>query len=107
MPRNMITRIVKSLQVTCKLIDKETDKVVTEKILLERKPYKEGDADKSVARAVKKQLPEGKMLISIEGIKQVDRCYGMSVEQFISSAEELDLEKRQPITKKENENNVK
>ena len=101
MPRNMITRMVKGTLATVKLVDKETDNLVTEKILLERTPYKEGNAEKSIVKAIRKQLPDSKMLVSLEETEQVKRCYGVSADDFMKMAVELDPVTRKPITKKE------
>lgn len=101
MPRNMITRMVKGTLATVKLVDKDTDTLITEKILLERTPYKEGNAEKSIVKAIKKQLPDSKMLVSVEKTEQVKRCFGITAEDFMGMAVELDPATRKPITKKE------
>lgn len=101
MPRNMITRMVKGTLATVKLVDKDTDTLITEKILLERTPYKEGNADKAIVKAIRKQLPDSKMLVSVEETEQVKRCFGITAEDFMSMAVELDPATRKPITKKE------
>ena len=101
MPRNMVTRIVKGTLATVKLVDKETDNLITKEILLEKTPYKEGNAAKSIARAIKKQLPDTQMLVSVESTKEIRKCYGVPIADFMKMAEELDAATRKPITKKE------
>lgn len=102
MPRNMVTRMVRGTLATVKLADKKTDSLITKEILLERTPYKEGNLQRSIAKAIQKQLSEDQVLIHVEKTEQIRKCYGVPADDFMKLAVELDPETRKPITEKEN-----
>lgn len=89
----MITRTVHGLQVNVKVVDKTTEQVVEDVVIID-KPY--NDAEK-LKKAVAKVLPEGKILVSIVSTTAIDKCYGVATDKFMELAVELNPKTRAKI----------
>ena len=96
MARNMVTRTVHGTQVAVKVVDKETEQIVEDKIVLS-KAFSADDTDK-LKKAVTKALSEDKILVSIVSTTAVDKCYGVPVSFFMEHATELDPKTRSAQT---------
>lgn len=89
----MITRTVFGTKVTAKVIDKNTDEVKEYATVLSKVAETEKDATKLLAKV----LPEELVIIKINSFEKVEKLYGVTVDQFMSMAVELDSETRKPI----------
>lgn len=90
MARNMVTRTVKGTEVQVKVVDTATEQIVEDTVTL----TKAFEDDAKLKKAVAKAIPQGKILVSIVKATPINKCYGVSVEQFMQLAVELDPEKR-------------
>lgn len=104
MARNMVTRTVKGTEVAIKVVDKATEQIVEDTIILS-KSFGENDGDK-LKKAVTKALSEDKILVSIVSTTPVDKCYGVPVAFFMEHATELDPKTRAKIAAEEAEEAV-
>lgn len=96
MARNMVTRTVKGLEVNVKVVDTATEQIVADKVVLASTCTSKNEAGESaldmdkVKKAVTKALPEGKILVSITDVTNIDKCYGVPTAKFMELAVELD-----------------
>ncbi len=106
--RNMVTRTVHGTEVTIKVVDKTTEQIVEDKIVISKRFVtvdKEGvkhvtDADK-LKKAIEKALPADKILVSIVDYVFIDKCYGIPTDKFMELAVELDPNTRAKIEAEE------
>lgn len=91
MARNLVTRTVHGTQASLKVVDKATEQIVEDSMVLS----KSFDAiDDKLKKAVTKALSEDKILVAITNIEKVDKCYGVPVAQFMELAVEIDPKTR-------------
>ena len=91
MARNLVTRTVHGTQVSLKVVDKATEQIVEDSLILS----KSFDAiDDKLKKAVTKALSEDKILVAITAVEKVDKCYGVPVAQFMELAVEIDPKTR-------------
>lgn len=95
--RNMVTRTVHGMQVKVKVVDKTTEQIVEDVVIID-KPY--NDAEK-LKKAVTKALDDSKILVSITETTVIDKCYGIPTDKFMELAVELDPKTRAKITAEE------
>ena len=95
--RNTVTRTVHGMEVKIKVVDKATEQIVEDKIIID-KPYR--DTEK-LKKAVTKALDESKILVSIVETTVIDKCYGVPTDKFMELAVELDPKTRAKITAEE------
>ena len=93
----MVTRTVKGTEVTVKVVDAATEKIVQETVIL----GKSFDDEAKLKKAVAKAIPDGKILVSIVSSERVDKCYGVPTAKFMELAVELDPEKRTALETEE------
>lgn len=93
MARNMVTRTVKGTEAVVKVVDTATEQIVQESLVL---PKKYDDAEK-LKKAITKALPADRILVGIVESKVVDKCYGITVAQFMELAVELDPKTRTAV----------
>lgn len=99
MARNMVTRTVHGTEVDVKVVDKATEQIVQETVVLSKKFE---DAEK-LKKAVAKALPSDKILVAIVETKKVEKCYGISIAKFMELAVELDPKSRAAVSTEEAE----
>lgn len=90
--RNLITRTVTGIEATVKVVDRETEQVITEKIMLNK--TKALETDEGLKKAVTKALPDGKVFLSVVEKQEINKCYGVEISKFMEIAQELD-----PVTR--------
>lgn len=91
MARNLVTRTVHGTQVSLKVVDKATEQIVEDSLIL----GKSFDAiDDKLKKAVTKALSEDKILVAITAVEKVDKCYGVPVAKFMELAVEIDPKTR-------------
>lgn len=93
MARNMVTRTVHGTEVEVKVVDKATEQIVQETVVLSKK-Y---DDEDKLKKAVSKALSDDKILVSIVGTTEVEKCYGIPVAKFMELAVELDPKSRTAV----------
>ena len=93
MARNMVTRTVHGTEVSVKVVDKATEQIVQETVVLSKKFE---DAEK-LKKAVAKALTEDKILVAVVESKDVEKCYGVPVASFMELAVELDPKTRTAV----------
>lgn len=91
----MITRTVVGTQITAKVVNKVTDEITTKPIILDTKLTAE-DSAKAI-RLASKSLSEDEVVISVADFTPVEKLYGVSVDDFMAVAKELDPATRKPI----------
>lgn len=91
----MITRIVVGTQLTAKVVNKETDEITSKTLILDTKLTAE-DSAKAI-RLASKTVSADEVVISVSDFAPVEKLYGVSVEDFMSVAKELDPATRKPI----------
>lgn len=91
----MITRTVVGTQLTAKVVNKMTDEIYHKNIILDTKLTAE-DSAKAI-RLASKTLSSDDVIISVSDFAPVEKLYGVSVEDFMSVAKELDPATRKPI----------
>lgn len=93
----MITRTVVGTQLTAKVVNNDTDEIYTKSLIVDAKLTVE-DRTKAVRMAAKLVAPN-EVIISVTDFAPVEKLYGVTVEDFMSVAVELDTETRKPIKK--------
>lgn len=91
----MITRTVVGTQLTAKVVNKETDEITTKTLILDAKLTEEDGV--KATRLANKLVDENEVIISLSDFTPVEKLYGVSVEDFMSVAKELDPATRKPI----------
>ena len=91
----MITRTVVGTQLTAKVVNKETDEITNKSLILDTKLTAE-DSAKAI-RLASKTVSADEVVISVSDFTFVEKLYGVSVEDFMSVAKELDPATRKPI----------
>lgn len=91
----MITRTVVGTQITAKVVNKVTDEITSKTIILDAKLTAE-DSAKAI-RLASKALSEDEVVISVADFTPVEKLYGVSVDDFMAVAKELDPTTRKPI----------
>lgn len=91
----MITRTVVGTQLTAKVVNNETDEIYTKSLILDVKLTEE-DKAKAVKLASKLVAPN-EVIVSITDYSPVEKLYGVTVEDFMSVAKELDPATRKVI----------
>lgn len=91
----MITRTVVGTQITAKVVNKVTDEITTKSIILDTKLTAE-DSAKAI-RIASKSLSDDEVVISVADFTPVEKLYGVSVDDFMAVAKELDPTTRKPI----------
>lgn len=91
----MITRTVVGTQITAKVVNKVTDEITSKTIILDAKLTAE-DSTKAI-RLASKALSEDEVVISVADFTPVEKLYGVSVDDFMAVAKELDPTTRKPI----------
>ena len=99
MARNMVTRTVHGTEVEVKVVDKATEQIVQETVVLSKK----FDDEDKLKKAVSKALADDKILVSIVGTTEVEKCYGIPVAKFMELAIEIDPKTRTAIEAEEAE----
>jgi phosphohistidine swiveling domain-containing protein len=100
MARNLVTRTVHGTQVSLKVVDKATEQIVEDSLILS----KSFDAiDDKLKKAVTKALSEDKILVAITAVEKVDKCYGVPVAQFMELAVEIDPKTRTALAAEDTE----
>lgn len=89
----MVTRTVHGTEVEVKVVDKATEQIVQETVVLSKK-Y---DDEDKLKKAVSKALSDDKILVSIVGTTEVEKCYGIPVAKFMELAVELDPKSRTAV----------
>lgn len=97
MSRNMVTRTVHGTEVAVKVVDTATEQIIEETVVLSKKF---DDADK-LKKAVTKALAEDRILVSITGSTEVEKCYGIPTAKFMELAVELDPKTRSAVDAEE------
>lgn len=108
MARNMVTRTVHGTEVAVKVVDKATEQIVQETVVLSKSFVtvdEDGvkhvtDADK-LKKAVEKALSDDKILVSIVDYESVEKCYGIPTAKFMELAVELDPKTRSAVEAEE------
>lgn len=83
--QRMVTRTVKGNEVSITVVDKESKQVTNEVITVG-----EVKTEKELIKAVTKAIGEGKVLITINERKEIEKRYGMLETDFIANARVLD-----------------
>lgn len=91
----MITRTVVGTQLTAKVVNKETDEITTKTLILDTKLTADDSA--KALRLASKTVSADEVVISVSDFAPVEKLYGVSVEDFMSVAKELDPATRKPI----------
>lgn len=91
----MITRTVVGTQLTAKVVNKETDEITNKTLILDTKLTAE-DSAKAI-RLASKAVSADEVVISVSDFAPVEKLYGVSVEDFMSVAKELDPATRKSI----------
>lgn len=91
----MITRTVVGTQITAKVVNKVTDEITSKSIILDAKLTAD-DSTKAI-RLASKSLTEDEVVISVADFTPVEKLYGVSVDDFMAVAKELDPTTRKPI----------
>lgn len=91
----MITRTVVGTQLTAKVVNKETDEISTKSIILDTKLTAKDSA--KALRLASKLVSSDEVIISVSDIAPIEKLYGVSVEDFMAVAVELDPTTRKPI----------
>jgi len=91
----MITRTVVGTQLTAKVVNKETDEITNKTLILDTKLTAE-DSAKAI-RLASKTLSSDDVIISVSDFAPVEKLYGVSVDDFMAVAKELDPATRKPI----------
>lgn len=91
----MITRTVVGTQITAKVVNKVTDEITSKPIILDAKLTAD-DSAKAI-RLASKALNEDEVVISVADFTPVEKLYGVSVDDFMAVAKELDPTTRKPI----------
>lgn len=91
----MITRTVVGTQLTAKVVNKETDEIYHKTIILDTKLTADDSA--KALRLASKLVSDDDVVISVSDFAPVEKLYGVSVEDFMSVAKELDPATRKPI----------
>lgn len=91
----MITRTVVGTQLTAKVVNKETDEITNKTLILDTKLTAEDSA--KALRLASKTVSVDEVVISVSDFVPVEKLYGVSVEDFMSVAKELDPATRKPI----------
>lgn len=91
----MITRTVVGTQLTAKVVNKETDEITNKTIILDTKLTADDSA--KALRLASKTVTADEVVISVSDFTPVEKLYGVSVEDFMSVATELDPATRKPI----------
>lgn len=91
----MITRTVVGTQITAKVVNKVTDEITSKPIILDAKLTAD-DSAKAI-RLASKSLCEDEVVISVADFTPVEKLYGVSVDDFMAVAKELDPTTRKPI----------
>jgi len=99
MARNMVTRTVHGTEVEVKVVDKATEQVVQDTVVLSKK----FDDEEKLKKAVAKALTDDKILVSIVGTTEVEKCYGIPTAKFMELAIEIDPKTRTAIEAEETE----
>ena len=98
----MVTRTVHGMEVSIKVVDTSTEQIIEDTVTLS-KSY---DDDAKLKKAVAKAIPENQILVAITGTKQVEKCYGIPVTDFMAQAIEIDPKTRaafeRPVNGEEN-----
>lgn len=99
MARNMVTRTVHGTEVEVKVVDKATEQVIQDTVVLSKK----FDDEEKLKKAVAKALTDDKILVSIVGTTEVEKCYGIPTAKFMELAIEIDPKTRTAIEAEETE----
>ena len=91
----MITRTVVGTQLTAKVVNKETDEITNKTLILDTKLTADDSA--KALRLATKTVSADEVVISVSDFAPVEKLYGISVEDFMSVAKELDPATRKPI----------
>lgn len=97
MARNMVTRTVKGMAVTAKVVDPATEQIIETKVTLSKVIDDAGKLKKAVSKAI----ADGQILVSIVSSEQVNKCYGVPTAKFMELAIEIDPKKRTAIEAEE------
>lgn len=101
----MVTRTVLGTEVTVKAIDPETEEIKEVQVLLSKRYTID---DPKLDKVVRKNLDKSLVLVSIKGVKEMNKLYGLDTSKFMELALELDPETRKVLktgedTENENE----
>lgn len=89
----MITRTVVGTSVTAKVVSKTTDEVTT----LTEIVSKEMKDEKEAIKYLSKVIDEDYVIIRIENMVKIEKLYGMTINDFMLNAVELDPTTRKPL----------
>lgn len=91
--RNYVTRLVKGTVAKVKTINKNTDEIATQDVIINR-TFKEDDLP-SVRKAVDKEFKDTDyVVVSVIEYAPISKLYGIPVSLFMENAVELDPETR-------------
>lgn len=91
----MITRTVVGTQLTAKVVNKETDEITNKTLILDTKLTAEDSA--KALRLASKTVTDNEVVISVSDFAPVEKLYGVTIEDFMTVAKELDPATRKPI----------
>lgn len=91
----MVTRTVVGTQVEAKVINSNTDEISVKTFTLSKK-FNDDDANK-VSKAISKVLGNDEALVKVVKFAPVETLFGVTVEDFMKMAVELDPETRKPL----------
>lgn len=94
MRRDLITRTISGTKVTAKVIEATTDAIELKEFTLNKVM---ADTKKIAKEITKKFEGTNYVLVSIENVEKIDKLYGITVDDFMSHAIELDPATREAI----------
>lgn len=94
MRRDLITRTISGTKVTAKVIEATTDAIELKEFTLNKVM---SDTKKIAKEIAKKFEGTNYVLVSIENVEKIDKLYGITVDDFMSHAIELDPATREAI----------
>ena len=78
----MITRTFITYKVTATLVDKSTKEIAQDAITIPASSFNKKDAEKSV----KKYLPDGKLLLTVDNVETIEELRGITEELFLANS---------------------
>ena len=91
----MITRTVVGTHLTAKVVNNESDEIYTKPFII----YGTVDDSKKAVKLVSKLVAENEVVISVSDLTPIEKLYGVTAEDFMSVAVELDPATRNPLQK--------
>lgn len=92
MARGVVTRTVTGVEVNIKVVDTNTEEIVSDKIILNK--TKAIETVEGLKKAITKTLPSDKILVSVGESTEINKCYALEVSKFMELAHEVDPKTR-------------